>query len=954
MALALGGVPTHAQSSAILSRGTATEQPPARDPNRAKRAYEEGLRAEQDADWETAFRALTEATAFAPAVPEYQLHQALDRFRLVQEYTDQAEREWIANQTTLARSDLLHALALDPGYEVAQVRLAELQPQIVGAPRQNNPRLAGPPVMQPKPGTHDFNFRGATRGAYEEIARQFGLEASFDSDLVDRQVIFRVPGLDFQTAMLVLGQETHTLWRALDSKRFFVAEDTPEKRREYATEVERSFLLPDSVTPDEMNDTVRAIREIAGITRTQLDTATRTLTLRDTPENIAVAKALLDELEQPQGEVLLEIEILDVDHSLTRQLGIAPPTSAATYSLSENQIQSLVQAEGNGTLIQAIESIFAGLNPAAASLGSGALLPSLLAFGGGSTTFLATLPGATANFADTLSQVRSAQRIMLRAVDGRPAELFVGERYPITLAAYSASLGPTTTQFSASILPGEFPLTNYATGTAPDDVITTEFTTSGHADLATTNFTANTVSILLGNGDGTFVAHKDTDVGEGPTALVAAEFNSDGKTDLAVTNQTDNTVSILLGNGDGTFAAPTTLALPGPNSPIRRGPGAAPAAIAAGVFTTSGNVDLAVVDSGTNSVAIFLGNGDGTFAAPFEISTGITPVAIATGDFNADGILDLAVVNQGNDTVSIFLGNGDGTFKPGVTYATGKKPAGIAVGDFNSDSFLDLVVTNETDGTVSLLLGNGDGTFQTQTTTNVGSAPIGIVEGNLSGSSLPAVAVTNSGSNSITVLVGNGQGGFAGRLDIGTASDPVAIAAADFNGDGTIDVAAAAESANVVSVILNTSLAQLSPSIPLTAYPGSEYVDLGLKIQATPRLNGESDVTLHLQFDISSLNGSTVNLIPVLNNRTIDQTVRLRENETSLFMGIVQSNEMRAITSLPWVGQSAAGAPLQNNNTQDSTSDFLILITPREIRLNNRSNHLIYAGSGELGPSSHP
>ncbi len=332
-------------------------------------------------------------------------------------------------------------------------------------------------------------------------------------------------------------------------------------------------------------------------------------------------------------------------------------------------------------------------------------------------------------------------------------------------------------------------------------------------------------------------------------------------------------------------------------------------------------------------------------------------MAIASGDFNADGNLDLAVVNQGDNTVSIFLGNGDGTFKPGVTYATGTKPAGIAVADFNSDARPDLAITNETDGTISLLLGNGDGTFGAATETNVGTGPVGIIAKSLAGTGFNDVAVANSGSNSVTVLVGDGKGGFLGRLDISTGNDPVSLASADFNGDGTPDLAVAAESSNVVSVILNTSLASMAgitPGVGLTSDPGSEYIDLGLKVQATPRLNGDSDVTLHLQFDISSLAGASVNLIPVLDNRTIDQTVRLRENETSLFTGIVQSNETRAITSLPWVGQSAAGALLQNNNTQDSESDFLILVTPREIRLAPHSGRPIYAGSGDAGEGTHP
>ncbi len=948
-----------AQSPPVTSSTAPVPPRPAPDTHRARQAYEEGLRDERIGDWKSAYAALTEAATYADSVPEYRLHRALDRFRLVQQITDQAEREWIANQPAAARDDLLRALELDPGYNVAQERLAELTPQQVATSAHGNQALAGQPVLKPQPGTRDFDYRGTTRGAYQEVGQKFGIAVSFDADLVDRQVRLRIPALDFRTAMMVLGEETHTFWRVVDANTIFVAEDTPANRKAFAPESEQSFILPVSSTTEEMNDTLRAIREIAGVTRAQLDTSSRTLTLRDTPEHLALAKALLDEIERPQGEVMLEIEILEVDHSLSRELGITPPSQSSAFTLSKSQVQTLVQAENNGTLLQSIEAIFASLNPAA-SAGASALLPSVLAFGGGETTFLATVPGASANFSDTLSQVRSAQRMMLRAVDGKPAKLFVGERYPVALAAYSASLGPTTAQFSGTILPGQFPRTDYATGTAPDAVITADFNADSKADLATANFTANTISILLGNGDGTFGAHTDTAVCNGPTALASGDFNADGKIDLAVTCQSGipsrtigshaltPVVAILLGNGDGTFAAPTTLALPA---------GALPSAVLTGVFTSSGHEDIAVVNSGTNSVSIFLGNGDGTFAAPTTLTTGNTPMAIASGDFNADGNLDLVVANQGDNTVSIFLGNGDGTFKPGVTYATGTKPAGVAVADFNGDTRPDLAVTNETDGTISILLGNGDGTFGAATNTNVGTSPVGIIARDLSGDGIPNVAVANSASNSVTVLVSNGTGGFLGRLDLPTGNDPLSLTAADFNSAGALDLAIAAESSNVVSVILNTSLSSLAgntPNVGLTPFPNAEYIDLGLKVQATPRLNGNTDVTLHLEFDISSLAGASVNLIPVLNNRTIEQTVRLRENRTSLFMGIVQSNEMRAITSWPWVGQSAAGAFLQNNNTQNSDSDFLILVTPRQIRLSERTGRQIYAGSGDPGAGSHP
>src|SRR6185437_6214123 len=180
------------------------------------------------------------------------------------------------------------------------------------------------------------------------------------------------------------------------------------------------------------------------------------------------------------------------------------------------------------TLLQAIANIFGSQNPLANSGGLAAAIPPLIAFGGGKTLFLATLPGASATFSQTLSVVRHAQRVLLRVEDGRPATFFVGEHFPITLALLSSSLVGQTSQFTPGILPGTFPRTDYTAGTAPAGIVTADFNGDGHLDLAVVNKTDNTVSILLGNGDGTFGTATNFATGAGPSAVVAGDFNADG------------------------------------------------------------------------------------------------------------------------------------------------------------------------------------------------------------------------------------------------------------------------------------------------------------------------------------------------------------------------------------------------------------------------------------------
>lgn len=912
--------------------------PPHPDSHRAKAAFEAGVRAQRAGDWQSAYDAYSEAAACAPAKQEYTFLREHARFELVQSNTDAAEREVLAGRTDQARQELVRALELDPGYSVARERLAGLTSSALSVVPQSAPRLAGLPRLQTRPGKFEFDVRGPTRAAYSELAQKFGVTAAFDADLPDRSIRFRTPAIDFNTGLDVLARLTKTFTRIVDAHTFFVAEDTFAKRREYEQEVVRSFVLPASATLDDMNETVRVVRDATGITHTQLNAATHVLEVRDTEEDVALAQAVLEQIEQPRGEMMLEVDLLEVDRDAAHQLGIIPPTSARTFTLSLSEIRQLQAAQNTGTLIQVLQSIFgsgSALGGSSSSLLSA--IPPLLIFGGGKTIFLATLPNASANFAETLSVIHSAQRILLRAEDDKPATFFVGERYPITLSLLSANLTVPSTTFSPGLIPGLFPRKDFATGNSPVAVAAGDFNQDGRQDLVVANQTDGTISILLGNGDGSFGAKTDIAVGTAPSGVALADFNGDGLLDIAVTNSTDNNVAILLGNGDGTFQAPVTYPT-----------GNLPAAIVTGDFNGDGHTDLAVVNQTDGTVSILLGNGDGTFGAKKDFPVGATPVAITTADFNADGRTDLAVANHGDNTLSILLGNGDGTFATAIDYVTGNAPNGIAAADFNRDARPDLAVTNGTDNTVSIFTGNGDGTFGTRTDFAAGSGPRGITAADFNGDTVPDLVIADESGDQVTVLIGNGDGTFTVPVNLPTGNGPVAIAAADFNGDGLLDIAVANEASNSVTVTLNAA----SVSVPAanaqqSAYPGSEYEDLGLKVHVTPHLHGDDEVTLQLQFEIKALAGASVNGIPVLSDRTIEQTVRLKQNQTSVLTGLIQSNESRALSGWPGAAEIPHIGELfgQKNNSKSDT-ELIIAITPRELRRPPMAGRTIYAGRG--------
>ncbi len=297
---------------------------------------------------------------------------------------------------------------------------------------------------------------------------------------------------------------------------------------------------------------------------------------------------------------------------------------------------------------------------------------------------------------------------------------------------------------------------NYAVGLEPHGVIVGDFNGDGKLDLAVMNRKSNTVSILLGNGNGTFQPQVAYPAGTSPITGAAADFNGDGKLDLAIANENGRTISILLGNGDGTFQAPVARAFAAP------GHSATASSVIAADFNEDGNMDLAVTDSSTvpGTVSILLGKGDGTFQPAVDYPTAAKALSVTAGDFNGDGKLDLAV-SASSGFVSVLLGKGDGTFQPHVDYATGAYPSSMTVGDFNGDGKLDLATTNYNAGTVSLLLGNSNGTFQ-------------------------------------------------GRVDFGTAAQPHWLAAGDFNGGGRLDLAVAAAGDKAVSLLFQSPVAAVS------------------------------------------------------------------------------------------------------------------------------------------------
>jgi hypothetical protein len=354
---------------------------------------------------------------------------------------------------------------------------------------------------------------------------------------------------------------------------------------------------------------------------------------------------------------------------------------------------------------------------------------------------------------------------------------------------------PSTTSITAIGAPGNYTLTGVVSSFGREQLmgsISLFDTTANDVEIGSAVLSASSIAL-----SSLATAY---DVGRLPTAVATGDLNGDGIPDLVVANENDDNISVLLGNGDGTFRPQLTWAT-----------GHFPESIAIGDFNADGIPDLAVANTGGNCISILLGNGDGSFRNQLEYGVGRGPVSITTGDFNNDGNVDLVVANTTDLDVSILLGNGDGTFQPASIFATGSGPQSVVVGDFNSDGASDLALANTADGTISILIGNGDGTFQSQTTWPVGVDPDSVVAADLNNDGVLDLAVANRISNTVSIMIGNGNGSFQNQVPVAVGTAPDAIAAGDFNDDGILDLAVCNQFDSTVSILLGGGAGDFSP-----------------------------------------------------------------------------------------------------------------------------------------------
>jgi len=408
----------------------------------------------------------------------------------------------------------------------------------------------------------------------------------------------------------------------------------------------------------------------------------------------------------------------------------------------------------------------------------------------------------------------------------------------------------------------------YTTAQYPRWITINDFNDDFNLDVVTANegsTLGGTASIFLGNGDGSLIISPTVVVDTTqPYAGIAKDLNLDGDIDLAVanwglSNVTNGVLSILNGNGDGTFSLTGSYTI-----------GKAAKVIIAEKFNNDEYTDLAIVQDRSHNIAVFINNGDGSFQGPANYDVDLNPLSLTSGDFNQDNILDLVTVNYNGDNFSVLPGNGDGTFGTRTDFTTSHGSRDVIAADINNDTFPDIIILcSELSQNINLIaihFGNGDGGFGSANTFNIpGAYAWDIAQGDFNEDNKLDLIVTDVETNEVYEYIGNGNGTFSSGNFIGQVSDPLSVVPGDYNNDSFLDIAVSDGDNDNITLFLGNGDGSFIKQVP--SYGSQEAWNL-----IAADFDGDQDLDLAATTGIA---GSPH--ITILNNNTIISGVEIKK-----------------------------------------------------------------------------
>src|SRR5216683_4237815 len=409
--------------------------------DKAKSLFIQGQDAEARQNYEAAYDLFRQAYDLKPRDLRYRAAFERARFEAAASIVHRGQKLREEGKLQEAVAEFQKAVAIDPSSFIAQQELKRTQrlindmqnppPQAAGPPNSLERRVseaAGPVELSAisnvpitlKIGPED------SKVIYQTIGQLAGINVLFDPDYTSRRITVALNGVTLEDALEITALQSKTFWRPVTANTIFVAQDNPAKRKELEQSVLKTFYLSNISQPTELQDVVNAIRAVLDVQRVQQLLSQNALVVRGTPDQIALAEKLVDDLDRARPEVIVDIAVLQVSKDRSRTLGLSPPTSA-TVALQSN-INTTTTPSTNGTTTPSSGSNNTGLN--------------LNTLGNlNATDFQVTIPSANLSAVMGDSDTKMLQNPQIRALDGQKATLKIGERVPVATGSFQPGIG---------------------------------------------------------------------------------------------------------------------------------------------------------------------------------------------------------------------------------------------------------------------------------------------------------------------------------------------------------------------------------------------------------------------------------------------------------------------------------------------------------------------------------
>jgi general secretion pathway protein D len=413
---------------------------PASPADKAKKLFEQGQDADARQNYEAAYEFYKQAYDLKPKDLRYRAAFERERFEAASSIVHRAQKLRDAGKLDEALALFQKAVGIDSSLFVAQQEVQRTmkmineqrnpQPQAAGPPNTLERKVrdaAGPVELAPISNVPiTVKLTEDSKVIYQTIGQLAGINVLFDPDYTSRRIKVELNGVTLEEALEITALESKTFWRPVTGNTIFIAQDNPAKRKELEQSVLKTFYLQNLSQPTELQDVVNAIRAVLDVQRVQQLLSQNALVVRGTPDQIALAEKLVDDLDKARPEVIVDIAVMQVSKDKSRTLGLSPPTSATVT------LQSNLNSTTTGTSTSTASATTAS-NPSGLSLNT---LGNLNA-----TDFSVTIPSANLSAVMGDSSTKLLQNPQIRALDGQKASLKIGDRVPVATGSFQPGIG---------------------------------------------------------------------------------------------------------------------------------------------------------------------------------------------------------------------------------------------------------------------------------------------------------------------------------------------------------------------------------------------------------------------------------------------------------------------------------------------------------------------------------